>query len=179
MHHKFAIFDEATLLTAATTGRAVRHGTTWRTSSLATTAGSWANSRPSLSTLAKVGNYERIPLASDHMICPVCSIELHSLQYEGVAIEECEACEGHWLDAGELSKIIQARQIKFDQASRRRRLPGPSETPTSDRKKSIARFHAPVVLSHAGVQLWPRIAEIVVNRCPEWRWVVAGPMRIG
>jgi len=34
--------------------------------------------------------------------------------YEGVEIDKCEKCKGTWLDAGELTKIINSYDEKFD-----------------------------------------------------------------
>ena len=100
------------------------------------------------------------------MICPVCSIELHSLQYEGVAIEECEACEGHWLDAGELSKIIQARQIKFDQASRRA-VAGAQRNPNIRQEEIDRQISCPRCTCRMPAFNYGSDSGIVVNRCPE------------
>lgn len=43
------------------------------------------------------------------MNCPRCSIELNQLERENVPIDQCPACKGLWLDAGEL-ELISRRQ---------------------------------------------------------------------
>lgn len=53
------------------------------------------------------------------MICPTCQGSLRQLQYEGIAIESCAGCGGHWLDADELGKIVRIRQVKFDPDAQR------------------------------------------------------------
>ena len=47
------------------------------------------------------------------MQCPMCHQALRGLEYQGVHIETCPACGGDWLDAGELSNIVEARQTRF------------------------------------------------------------------
>lgn len=51
--------------------------------------------------------------------CPSCDGVMHSLQYEGITIESCEACDGEWLDGDELGKILAIRQVLFDDDTRR------------------------------------------------------------
>jgi Zn-finger nucleic acid-binding protein len=53
------------------------------------------------------------------MQCPGCHATLRTVDYEGIKIESCPACEGEWLDAGELKHIAQAREVRFDEAERR------------------------------------------------------------
>ena len=48
------------------------------------------------------------------MKCPKCSITLSSKRYEGIEIDTCDKCQGTWLDAGELTKIIETQQEHFD-----------------------------------------------------------------
>ena len=48
------------------------------------------------------------------MQCPLCQNTLSSIQYEGIAIETCDACEGEWLDGDELGKIVDIREVRFD-----------------------------------------------------------------
>ncbi|MDC1175554.1 zf-TFIIB domain-containing protein [Bacteriovoracaceae bacterium] len=48
------------------------------------------------------------------MECPRCpSNELKLEVYEGVEIDRCPNCSGAWLDFGEVSKIIEERQMIF------------------------------------------------------------------
>lgn len=53
------------------------------------------------------------------MQCPSCKSMLRTIQYEGIQIETCDACQGEWLDAGELKHIVQARETRFDEQERR------------------------------------------------------------
>jgi hypothetical protein len=40
------------------------------------------------------------------MSCPRCDGKLHEKTYEDVTIDQCDRCEGIWLDAGELQSIV-------------------------------------------------------------------------
>ena len=39
------------------------------------------------------------------MHCPKCGNELHDVTFRGVEIDRCVACNGVWLDDGELEKL--------------------------------------------------------------------------
>jgi uncharacterized protein len=49
------------------------------------------------------------------MQCPICHQTLQGIDYQGVHIETCPACGGDWLDADELSNIVEARQTRFSE----------------------------------------------------------------
>jgi len=40
-----------------------------------------------------------------YMKCPKCGMELIEIDYRGIKIDRCSACEGVWLDAGELEAV--------------------------------------------------------------------------
>jgi len=44
------------------------------------------------------------------MQCPKCHQPLQGVDYEGVHLETCPRCGGHWLDADELGSIVKARK---------------------------------------------------------------------
>ena len=48
------------------------------------------------------------------MKCPKCSSVLKKKFYEKIEVEKCDKCKGTWLDAGELTKIIETDIEKFD-----------------------------------------------------------------
>ncbi|HWC77112.1 MAG TPA: zf-TFIIB domain-containing protein, partial [Blastocatellia bacterium] len=39
--------------------------------------------------------------------CPKCDGVLKEIAYEGVQLDQCTACNGIWLDAGELERLTQ------------------------------------------------------------------------
>lgn len=53
------------------------------------------------------------------MNCPNCQALLRGISYEGIEIETCDSCQGEWLDADELGKIVKIREMKFDESERR------------------------------------------------------------
>jgi len=49
------------------------------------------------------------------MNCPRCYTILCTIAYEGIDVETCPDCQGEWLDAGELKKIVQTIEKTFTQ----------------------------------------------------------------
>jgi len=45
--------------------------------------------------------------------CPRCTAALSTVLYEGVEIETCGICGGHWLDADELGQIVRTVEKSF------------------------------------------------------------------
>ena len=39
------------------------------------------------------------------MRCPKCGMELEEIAYEDIGLDRCPACEGLWLDKGELERL--------------------------------------------------------------------------
>lgn len=40
-----------------------------------------------------------------YMKCPKCGGDLHEVLFRGIKIDRCTACDGVWLDNGELQKL--------------------------------------------------------------------------
>jgi hypothetical protein len=40
-----------------------------------------------------------------YMWCPKCGMQLVEIDYRGIKVDKCSACEGIWLDAGEIEAI--------------------------------------------------------------------------
>src|SRR5579884_3615442 len=40
-----------------------------------------------------------------YMKCPKCGGDLHEVLFRGIKIDRCAACDGVWLDSGELEKL--------------------------------------------------------------------------
>jgi hypothetical protein len=54
----------------------------------------------------KIAEEERESLKELHfMRCPKCGMQLVEIDYRGMKIDRCTACDGVWLDAGELEEI--------------------------------------------------------------------------
>ncbi|MGH3872951.1 MAG: zf-TFIIB domain-containing protein [Pseudonocardiaceae bacterium] len=44
------------------------------------------------------------------MICPKCHASMHTVDKQGVHLDQCDNCRGIFLDHGELEQILQAEQ---------------------------------------------------------------------
>ena len=49
-----------------------------------------------------------------YMSCPKCGMELIEIDYKGIKVDKCSACEGIWLDAGELETISKLERTGLD-----------------------------------------------------------------
>lgn len=49
-----------------------------------------------------------------YMKCPKCGMELIEIDYKVIKVDKCSACEGIWLDAGELETISKLERTGFD-----------------------------------------------------------------
>ena len=49
------------------------------------------------------------------MNCPYCSTPLVPETYEGITIDRCPSCQGTWLDAGELTHIVETQEVTIPQ----------------------------------------------------------------
>lgn len=52
--------------------------------------------------------------ALHHMCCPKCGSTLLTVDYKGIAIDECSHCKGVWLDASELEQILRLERSTLD-----------------------------------------------------------------
>jgi uncharacterized protein len=73
---------------------------------------------------------ENSPNRSDNnlMNCPRCKKPMVILEFEKVEVDYCAACQGVWLDSGELELLLDASKdipLHADQASRERLLKCP------------------------------------------------------
>ncbi|MDP2157203.1 MAG: zf-TFIIB domain-containing protein [Nitrospirota bacterium] len=51
---------------------------------------------------------ERQELRELHfMKCPKCGMDLIEIDFKGMKIDECSACRGMWLDAGEFDALVE------------------------------------------------------------------------
>ncbi len=58
---------------------------------------------------------ERLKLRELHyMRCPKCGMQLVEIDYRGIKIDKCTACDGIWLDAGELEMVAQLDKSVID-----------------------------------------------------------------
>jgi hypothetical protein len=48
------------------------------------------------------------------MKCPKCGMGLIEIDYKGIKVDKCSACEGIWLDYGELETVIEMDKSGLD-----------------------------------------------------------------
>jgi Zn finger protein HypA/HybF involved in hydrogenase expression len=49
-----------------------------------------------------------------YMKCPKCGMNLVEIDYKKIKVDKCSACEGVWLDAGELETVAQMDKVSLD-----------------------------------------------------------------
>ena len=40
------------------------------------------------------------------MKCPKCGMDLQTIEYRGVKVDQCASCNGTWFDAGEIDLVL-------------------------------------------------------------------------
>lgn len=75
------------------------------------------------------------------MKCPICDVELHLTDRQGIEIDYCPKCRGVWLDRGEIDKIVErsvpSRPEKEEEEDKRRREHGEDERYRPKKRKSF------------------------------------------
>lgn len=102
-------------------------------------------------------------LAGDLMKCPVCSISLVPEVYEGVTIDRCPSCRGTWLDAGELTHIVETQQVAIPEEIVRETLALASAEVSSSELRLVAcpkcdGLMNPVNYDHS--------SGVIIDHCP-------------
>ncbi|MBN1301195.1 MAG: zf-TFIIB domain-containing protein [Melioribacteraceae bacterium] len=49
-----------------------------------------------------------------YMHCPKCGNKLIEIEYKNILVDKCSACDGIWLDAGELEEISKLESISLN-----------------------------------------------------------------
>ena len=49
-----------------------------------------------------------------HMKCPKCGMNLVEIEYRSIKVDRCSACEGVWLDSGELKAVTELDKSLLD-----------------------------------------------------------------
>ena len=49
-----------------------------------------------------------------HMKCPKCGMNLVEIEYRSIRVDRCSACEGVWLDRGELKAVTELDKSLLD-----------------------------------------------------------------
>jgi len=48
------------------------------------------------------------------MKCPKCGMNLVEIEYRSIKVDRCSACEGVWLDKGELKAVADLDKLLLD-----------------------------------------------------------------
>ncbi|MDD5566530.1 MAG: zf-TFIIB domain-containing protein [Candidatus Omnitrophica bacterium] len=98
------------------------------------------------------------------MLCPRCKAELKEVAYEGVVIDTCGACEGEWLDNGEIIAINKAREKAFSDA-KKSQAKGAQKTgnPATHSQEALQCPHCKVPM---GSLNYSYSTGIIIDRCP-------------
>jgi acetyl-CoA carboxylase beta subunit len=48
------------------------------------------------------------------MKCPKCGMNLIEVDYKAIKVDKCSACDGVWLDAGELERVAEMEKGALD-----------------------------------------------------------------
>ncbi|OGQ56748.1 MAG: hypothetical protein A3J24_08090 [Deltaproteobacteria bacterium RIFCSPLOWO2_02_FULL_53_8] len=63
----------------------------------------------------KLADDEKKRLKELHfMSCPKCGMKLIEIDYKGLKVDKCSACDGIWLDAGELDAVSRLEKGAVD-----------------------------------------------------------------
>jgi uncharacterized protein len=63
----------------------------------------------------KLAEDEKQRLRDLHLMkCPKCGMDLVEIDYRTIKIDKCSACEGIWLDAGELEEVSKLEKPGLD-----------------------------------------------------------------
>jgi len=49
-----------------------------------------------------------------YMLCPKCDMQLVEIDYRGIKIKKCTACDGVWLDAEDFEMVSQIEESLVD-----------------------------------------------------------------
>lgn len=102
-------------------------------------------------------------------MCPVCREPLIAFELEGVEIDHCVACNGTWLDAGELEQIAELADVPPGPLSEALQSPGAG--PRSKRRCPRCRRRLTTVAIGSD-------PAIEIDRCPREHglWFDAGEL---
>ena len=98
------------------------------------------------------------------MGCPHCDVALVPESYEGITIDRCPACLGTWLDAGELSHVVETREVEIPDATVRETLARAEGGLPGDGVRTL------IACPQCGQLMAPtnydRTSGVVIDHCP-------------
>jgi len=97
--------------------------------------------------------------------CPVCKADMQIFLYEGVELNRCPECGGHWLDQGELREMIRSRERVFtseDAKAVQDSMPAPALEDAPSRRLDCPRCQRPMLRFN-----YQYSSGIFLDRCEE------------
>lgn len=97
------------------------------------------------------------------MDCPRCKVNMEVNTYEGVEIDRCHKCNGTWLDATEITKIIDIRDELFSKELIKETLSTATNIVSdADKKKAI---NCPKCSETMSITNYNLSSGIIIDRC--------------
>ena len=110
------------------------------------------------------------------MRCVRCQIDLVPESYEGTEIDRCPRCKGAWLDAGELTKIVDTVALKIPAEVVRDTLAVAFKGVPQDEARSAERCPK----CHAAMEAinYDYASGVILDRCPDGHgtWLDGGEL---
>ena len=70
--------------------------------------------RQQFEKLKKVEEEKRKVRELHYLKCPKCGMDLIEIDYKSIKVDKCSACEGVWLDAGEMEAVAKMDKPGLD-----------------------------------------------------------------
>ena len=99
------------------------------------------------------------------MKCPRCNEDLQAEVYEGIEIDRCSGCKGSWLDEGELTGLITAREEQFSTELIQETLATACTGVPQDERRSVER--CPRCQKAMRAINYDYSSGIIIDRCPD------------
>jgi Zn-finger nucleic acid-binding protein len=100
------------------------------------------------------------------MNCPRCLKPLQSTGYEGIAIDSCPVCQGHFLDKGEILQINKARTAVFSDQERAG-VEGAKRAVITEIKRTDKTIKCPKCQVEMNTLNYAYSSGIMVDLCPQ------------
>ena len=108
------------------------------------------------------------------MDCPRCKLPLKAVDYEGVETDMCGNCWGFWLDTGELSQVLERRELEFSSEEKELILDIRTASSTGDTTPApCPRCNQVMDRVH-----FDESVHLVIDRCPDHGvWLDTGEIK--
>jgi len=98
------------------------------------------------------------------MNCPRCGKPLAVATYEDVQVDRCPACKGCWLDEGEVSRIVDSREMRFSAEQIKRALASDARGVPAEERRSVEL--CPKCAQPMLAVNYDHSSGVIIDRCP-------------